>query len=68
MAARFDGGEPEPLLPDIPRGWSAGISFAGDVVALGIVTEDEYLAIVAEPGLGSSDRPHGRDPDGRGKG
>lgn len=54
VAARFDGGEPEPLLPDIPRGWSAGISFAGDVVALGIVTEDEYLAIVAE--LGSAPR------------
>jgi hypothetical protein len=26
-----------------------GISFAADTVAMGIVTEEDYLAIVAEP-------------------
>ena len=50
MAAPFEGGSPEPCCPTLLDGWSAGISFAGDVVALGIVTEDDYLAIVAEPG------------------
>jgi dipeptidyl aminopeptidase/acylaminoacyl peptidase len=50
MAASFDAGVPEPLVPDVPRGWSSGISFAGDAVALGIVTDDDYLAIVAQPG------------------
>jgi len=50
VAMPFEGGEPEPLVPDVPLGWSSGISFAEDVVALGIVTEDEYLAIVARPG------------------
>jgi dipeptidyl aminopeptidase/acylaminoacyl peptidase len=50
VAAPFSTGEPEPLVPGVPRGWSAGISFAGDTVVLGIVTEDDYLAIVAETG------------------
>ena len=50
VAAPFDTGEPQALVPGVPRGWGAGISFAGDVVVLGIVTDDDYLAIVAEPG------------------
>jgi dienelactone hydrolase len=50
VAAPFSSGEPEPLVRDAPRGWSCGISFAGDAVALGIVTEDDYLAMVGEPG------------------
>ena len=50
VAARFDAGGPETLVPDVPRGWSAGISFAGDAIVLGIVTDDDYLAIVARAG------------------
>lgn len=50
MAAPFHAGQAEPLVPGAPAGWSAGISFAGDTVVLGIVTEDDYLAIVSEPG------------------
>jgi dipeptidyl aminopeptidase/acylaminoacyl peptidase len=50
VAASFDAEEPEPLVAYAPLGWSSGISFAGDTVVLGIVTGDDYLAIVAEPG------------------
>ena len=67
VAAPFEGGEPEPLLSDIPRGWPAGISFAGDIVALGIVTEDDYLAIVAEPGSAPRTVRTGRTPLGVGR-
>ena len=67
VAAPFEGGEPEPLLSDIPRGWSAGISFAGNVVALGIVTEDDYLAIVAEPGSAARTVRTGTTPLGVGR-
>lgn len=74
VAAPFDTGEPEALVPDVPRGWAAGISFADDAVALGIVTDDEYLAIRAEPGtapriLRTSHKPLGvgrLDPQGSG--
>ncbi|MGZ5297136.1 MAG: prolyl oligopeptidase family serine peptidase [Actinomycetota bacterium] len=74
MAAPFDAGEPRPLVPGVPRGWSAGISFAGDVVAFGVVTDDDYLAIVARPGsapsiIRTSDNPFGvgrEDPPGSG--
>jgi dipeptidyl aminopeptidase/acylaminoacyl peptidase len=50
MAAPFHAGQPEPLVPGAPDGWSAGISFAGDTAVLGIVTADDYVAIVSEPG------------------
>ncbi len=50
VAAPHRSGEPEPFVAGVPRGWSAGISFAGDAVALGIVTDDEYLAVVAVQG------------------
>ena len=74
MAAPFDTGVPEALVPGVPRGWAAGISFAGDAVVLGIVTHDDYLAIVAEPGsapriIRTSRKPLGvgrLDPQGSG--
>jgi dipeptidyl aminopeptidase/acylaminoacyl peptidase len=64
VTAPFDAGEPEALVQDVPRGWSAGISFAGDALVLGIVADERYLAIVAEPGsaprtVRSSPRPLG---------
>lgn len=68
VAAPFEGGEPQALVPDAPRGWSAGISFAGDVVALGIVTpDDDYLAIVAERGSAPRTLRSGRTPMGVGR-
>jgi dipeptidyl aminopeptidase/acylaminoacyl peptidase len=50
VAAPAGSGDPEPLVAGVPRGWAAGISFAGDAVALGIVTDDKYLAIVVTQG------------------
>ena len=50
VAVPFEGGEAEPLGPGLPRGWAAGISFADGIVALGVVTDEEYLVIVAERG------------------
>ena len=74
MASSFEAGAPEPLVPGVPRGWSSGISFAGEAVVLGIVTDDDYLAIVAEPGsaprvIRTSRKPLGvgrEDPPGSG--
>jgi dipeptidyl aminopeptidase/acylaminoacyl peptidase len=49
VAAPFPTGEAEPLIPGVPGGWATGISFAGHTIALGLVTDDDYVAIVAEP-------------------
>jgi dipeptidyl aminopeptidase/acylaminoacyl peptidase len=67
VAVAFDGGDPEPLVPDSPIGWPAGISFAGEIVALGIVSEDDYLAIVAGPGSAPRTVREGRRPLGVGR-
>ena len=66
VAVPFEGGLSEPLVPDAPRGWSAGISFAADTVAMGIVTEEDYLAIVAEPGSAPRTLRTSRSPMGVG--
>jgi dipeptidyl aminopeptidase/acylaminoacyl peptidase len=67
VAMSFEGGAPEPLVPDAPSGWAAGISFAGEVVALGIVTDDGYLAVVAAPGSPPRTVRMGRTPMGVGR-
>jgi dienelactone hydrolase len=74
MVAPFDGKSSSPLVPGIADGWTAGISFAGGAIALGLVTDDAYLAIVVGSGeapriLRSSPQPLaiGReDPPGAG--
>jgi dipeptidyl aminopeptidase/acylaminoacyl peptidase len=74
MAVPFAGGLQAPLVTGVAEGWPAGISFAGDVVALGIVTADDYLVIVAAQGseprvIRSSRSPLGvgrEDPVGTG--
>lgn len=53
VAAPFAGGEPEPLVPGVPEGWSMGVSFAPGLVALGLSDDDGYRAYVA---------PHGGAP------
>lgn len=50
MAVPFEDGEPEPLVPGIPAGWAAGISFAASTIAVGVVTEEDYRAFVAPEG------------------
>jgi dienelactone hydrolase len=67
VAAPFHTGEPEPLVPGVPSGWSAGISFAGDTVVLGIVTDDDYLAIATETGSGPRIIRTSRNPLGVGR-
>jgi len=67
-------GEPAPLVPGTPDGWAAGISFADGAVALGLVTDDDYRAIVVSPNgdraiLQAGERPLGvgrLDPPGTG--
>ena len=73
MAVAFEGGSAEPLVPDVPDGWAAGISFAGRTLALGLVTEEDYRAILVTDGvtrtLQAGDRPLGvgrLDPQGSG--
>jgi dipeptidyl aminopeptidase/acylaminoacyl peptidase len=67
MAAPFADGDPIPLVPGVDEGWSAGISFAGDVVVLGIVTDDDYRVIVAAPGSAPRILRTSRTPSGVGR-
>jgi len=74
VAVPFAGGDPARLVPGVAEGWSAGISFAGGLVVLGIVTDDDYLVVLSEPGsaprtIRTSRRPLGvgrEDPQGSG--
>jgi len=43
----IEGGIPAPLISDIPDGWSMGISFGGDAVAVGLATDDGYAVFVS---------------------
>lgn len=47
VAAGFERGEPVPLMPDVPDGWSMGIAMAGDTVAVGLSTDEDYRVYVA---------------------
>ncbi len=42
MASPFDGGDPSPLLPGSPRGWSAGLACGRAWVAAGIANRDGF--------------------------
>jgi dipeptidyl aminopeptidase/acylaminoacyl peptidase len=74
MAVAFEGGSAEPLVPDAPDGWAAGISFADGAAVLGLVTDDDYQALLVAPDaswkvLQAGDRPLGvgrLDPQGSG--
>ncbi|HEY7667874.1 MAG TPA: alpha/beta fold hydrolase [Actinomycetota bacterium] len=50
MTVPFAGGDPEPLVPGVPRGWAEGIDFADGTIALGIATDDTYDIYVASRG------------------
>lgn len=74
MAEPFERGEAAPLVPGVADGWTTGISFANDAIALGLVTDEGYLAMVSRSGeaprvLCSSVQPLGvgrEDPPGTG--
>ncbi|MEX0990468.1 MAG: prolyl oligopeptidase family serine peptidase [Actinomycetota bacterium] len=42
-----EGGTPAALVEGIPAGWSTGISFSGDLVAIGVATGEEYRVYLA---------------------
>ncbi len=50
VAVAFVGGEPEPLVPDIPNGWPMGLSFRGERTAIGLEVGGEYRVYVADAG------------------
>lgn len=74
MVTPYDGGDAAPLVPGIAEGWAAGISFAEEAIALAVVTDEAYRAIVVRSGeapriLRSSTHPMGvgrLDPPGTG--
>jgi len=48
VARSFDGGDVEPLFPDVPYGWPIGSSFAGDRAAVGVETDGRYRVFVTD--------------------
>ncbi|MEP6476740.1 MAG: prolyl oligopeptidase family serine peptidase [Actinomycetota bacterium] len=50
LVTPFAGGAAEPLLPGVPDGWSGGLSLAGDTIAVGLVTDDDYRVLVSIDG------------------
>ena len=63
----FEGGEPAPLLPDVPDGWSTGISLAGGAIAVGITTEHDSRVYVAAGGGPARERYRHERPAGVGR-
>jgi dienelactone hydrolase len=64
MVTPFGGGEPRPLLREVPDGWMMGISLVGRFAAVGLSTDALYEVFVGELGsparsLYRSDRPAG---------
>ena len=47
LVAPFESGEPRPLLPDVPDGWSTGLSLVDGAAAVGLATDDDYRIYVA---------------------
>ena len=50
LVTPFGGGDPEPLLPDVPDGWASGLSLVGGTIAIGLVTDDDYRVLVSVDG------------------
>jgi dienelactone hydrolase len=64
MVTPFAGGDPRPLLPDVPDGWPMGLSLVGDAVAIGLATDTDYriyVSLAEEPAreLYRHERPAG---------
>jgi dipeptidyl aminopeptidase/acylaminoacyl peptidase len=74
VAQPFSGGGVERLFPDVPDGWSTGLSFAGRRAAFGIEADGLYRIFVADDGrparqILEASRPAGvgrQWPDGAG--
>jgi dipeptidyl aminopeptidase/acylaminoacyl peptidase len=48
VVSPFDGGEPAPLVPDLPEGWAEGLSLRGNRVAVGISDRDGFRIAIAD--------------------
>src|SRR5436309_2460104 len=42
VAVAFEGGEPEPVFPDVPDGWMMGLSFTRARAAVAVALRDSY--------------------------
>ncbi|MGH2539509.1 MAG: prolyl oligopeptidase family serine peptidase [Actinomycetota bacterium] len=45
MVSPFVGGDPRPLLPELPDMWMSGLSLVGDAVAAGFSGDDAYVVV-----------------------
>lgn len=50
MACEPGGSDPEPLVPDVPRGWAEGIGLARRTIGLAIADDEVYRAYVSHDG------------------
>jgi dipeptidyl aminopeptidase/acylaminoacyl peptidase len=50
LVSPFEGGEAVPLLPDVPDGWSTGLSIAAGAVAVGLSTDEDYRVYLSTLG------------------
>ena len=50
MRTPFDGGEPRPLLPGVPRGWAMGLSLVPGAIAVAVADDEEYVVYVSHDG------------------
>jgi dipeptidyl aminopeptidase/acylaminoacyl peptidase len=50
VVAPFEGGGPRPLVPEVPLGWSNGISITPGGVAIGVVTRAEGYRLFVSAG------------------
>ena len=66
LVTPFDGGEPAPLLADVPEGWTMGISLGRRARAVGIATDDDYRVCVSAPGGPAREVYRHPDPAGVG--
>lgn len=48
VAQPFDGGPVEPLVSDLPTGWSLGLAFGGERIAAGLEVDGEYRVYVVD--------------------
>ena len=67
MVTHFDGGEPRPLLPDVPEGWMMGLSLVPGAIALGLSTDDGYSVHLARGGEPARELYRSEHPAGLGQ-
>jgi dienelactone hydrolase len=64
----FEGGGSTALLPDVPDGWSTGISMVAGAIAIGLATDEDYRVWVGVDGGPSRELYRHPGPAGVGRG